>query len=233
MCVQLGFYYQRQGKVMFSEACVILFTVGMGTCIQRGLHLGGLHPGGGGLHPKGEVCIHGMGVCIQEVCIGGIDRPPWICLRREGVSADPLVVTSSGGHCSGRYASYWNAFLFLSWMLTVEFFFELRENIIKWSQYLLPLPGQQEAKLFASLQCVSRSSAHLGKKVLMSINCFTVSVVFHLMKMPLSFSVSVTKTIPIMKKHCKTLQKSPIANILRTHQDTWARYFQAKSMNNV
>ena len=22
------------------------------------------------------------------------------------------VLTSSGGHCSGRYASYWNAFLF-------------------------------------------------------------------------------------------------------------------------
>ena len=26
----------------------------------------------------------------------------------------PPVVTSTGGHCSGRYASYWNAFLFLS-----------------------------------------------------------------------------------------------------------------------
>ena len=25
----------------------------------------------------------------------------------------PLVLTSSGGHCSGRYASYWNAFLLL------------------------------------------------------------------------------------------------------------------------
>ena len=24
----------------------------------------------------------------------------------------PPVLTSSGGHCSGRYASYWNAFLF-------------------------------------------------------------------------------------------------------------------------
>ena len=26
----------------------------------------------------------------------------------------PLEVTSSGSHCSGRYTSYWNAFLFSS-----------------------------------------------------------------------------------------------------------------------
>ena len=25
----------------------------------------------------------------------------------------PLALTSSGGHCSGQYASYWNAFLFI------------------------------------------------------------------------------------------------------------------------
>ena len=27
------------------------------------------------------------------------------------LDADPRVLTSSGGHCSGWYASYWNAFL--------------------------------------------------------------------------------------------------------------------------
>ena len=29
-----------------------------------------------------------------------------------GVGQTPPIVTSSGGHCSGRHASYWNAFLF-------------------------------------------------------------------------------------------------------------------------
>ena len=45
-----------------------------------------LHLEGGGLHPRG---LH-----------------PW---GRGG--PNPLVLTSSGGHYSGRYASYWNAFL--------------------------------------------------------------------------------------------------------------------------
>ena len=27
-----------------------------------------------------------------------------------GAAQSPPVLTSSGGHCSGRYASYWNAF---------------------------------------------------------------------------------------------------------------------------
>ena len=38
--------------------------------------------------------------------------PPWrqtpLCRQA------PVVLTSSGNHCSGRYASYWNAFLFES-----------------------------------------------------------------------------------------------------------------------
>ena len=40
---------------------------------------------------------------------GGIGRPtlPW----RQTLPT-PSTETSSGGHCSGRYASYWNAFLF-------------------------------------------------------------------------------------------------------------------------
>ena len=28
-------------------------------------------------------------------------------------NTDPLVLTSSGSHCSGRYTSHWNAFLFI------------------------------------------------------------------------------------------------------------------------
>ena len=37
-------------------------------------------------------------------------KPPW---RQIPLDSDPTVVTSSGGHCNGRYASYWNAFLLL------------------------------------------------------------------------------------------------------------------------
>ena len=50
-------------------------------------------------------------VCPQ----GGL--PPIWGLPAGGESAQPQppnpspVLTSSGGHCSGRYASYWNAFL--------------------------------------------------------------------------------------------------------------------------
>ena len=36
-------------------------------------------------------------------------EPPW---KETPLARDPLVLTSSGSHCSSRYASYWNAFLF-------------------------------------------------------------------------------------------------------------------------
>ena len=62
--------YRPQGKVMFSEVCVMLFT----GCVW-----------GGSLLPK-------------EVCSWGVSAPP--------------LLPSSGCHCSGRYTSYWNAFLF-------------------------------------------------------------------------------------------------------------------------
>ena len=50
--------------------------------------------------PRGRVCSWG----------GGGPCSP-------GKSGYPPVRTSSGGHCSGRYASYWDAFLFL-WFLS-------------------------------------------------------------------------------------------------------------------
>ena len=50
---------------------------------------GGIH--GGGMHGRG---VHGRGTCMAVGCVtGGMHG------RRDG-------------HCSGRYASYWNAFLF-------------------------------------------------------------------------------------------------------------------------
>ena len=42
----------------------------------------------------------------------GLNRPP----PRDAdppPGGRPPSVTSSGGHCSGRYASYWNTFLFV------------------------------------------------------------------------------------------------------------------------
>ena len=47
--------------------------------------------GGGGFCLLGGVCLMG-GFFLMDI---------------------PLVVTSSGNHCSGRYASYWNALLSL------------------------------------------------------------------------------------------------------------------------
>ena len=38
--------------------------------------------------------------------------PLWKQIQPLEADLLPLVLTSSGGHCSSRYASYWNAFLF-------------------------------------------------------------------------------------------------------------------------
>ena len=54
----------------------------------------------GGLHP-GEGSASRRGVCIQ----GGRDLHPG------GLGRLPVITASSGSHCSGRYASYWNVFL--------------------------------------------------------------------------------------------------------------------------
>ena len=84
-CAKLDLVHYRPqtkfAKVMFSQVFV---------CQQgRGLHLGGLHPGGGSASRRG--------VCIQ----GGLGRPPPI--RYCGIR-------STGG----RHTSYWNAFLLIT-----------------------------------------------------------------------------------------------------------------------
>ena len=40
-------------------------------------------------------------------CVYGLGSLP----AGGGLPPNPPVLTSSGGHCSGRYAFYWNAFL--------------------------------------------------------------------------------------------------------------------------
>ena len=77
-------FYRPQGKVMFSGASV---------CSQWGRETSGRWPPFWRKTP--------------------LDRDP--LTPQEGVvplNRDPSVQTSSAGHCSGRCASYWNAFLF-------------------------------------------------------------------------------------------------------------------------
>ena len=74
------------GKVIFSPGCVILFTGGV-----KGPR-GCMVPGGGAWS---RVEVHGPGGCL--VLGGPSGGPP-----------------PRDGYCCGRYASYWNAFLFLA-----------------------------------------------------------------------------------------------------------------------
>ena len=86
----------------------------MGVCIQRGLPRGDCIQGVGevciqrGL-PRGD-CIQGVGVCIQRrVCIqeaGGLHPE-----GGGGWADHPPIGYHGIWQTSGRYASYWNAFL--------------------------------------------------------------------------------------------------------------------------
>ena len=89
------------GRVMFSQACV-----------KNSVH-SGVYPT---MYWAGGVCIS---VCTGRVCVADTpwaDTHPrqtpssWADTPRQ---TPPWADTSSDGHCSGRYASYWNAFLFL------------------------------------------------------------------------------------------------------------------------
>ena len=85
--------YRPQGKVMFSEVSVILFTSGIWCHFLSGC-----------LVPCSFV-----GVCLlwEWICLLA-----GVCLLGRCLLETPLVVTSSDGHCSGRYVFYWNTFLF-------------------------------------------------------------------------------------------------------------------------
>ena len=148
-CTKLDLVHYRPqtkfAKVMFSQVFV---------CPQgRGLHLGGLHPGGGsasrrgvciqegGLHPGGG-STYRRGVCIQEgvyIQEGG--------LHPGGFGQTPLPIRYCGIRSTGGwYTSYWNAFLLttcylfthnifvFSVTLFVYFIFEpfvLQQNLVK------------------------------------------------------------------------------------------------------
>ena len=83
-------YYRPQrscGKVIFSQACV-KNSVNRGWGVSASVH-GGIHPPPGQT-PPGQTPP-------------SLGRPPW--------ADTPRADTLPDGHCSGRYVSYWNAFL--------------------------------------------------------------------------------------------------------------------------
>ena len=126
-----GLYYRPQtkfAKVMFLHLSVILFTGG--ACMAGGVWWedmrgkGGMHGRGcawqGGMHGRRVACVvgggmhgrggmHGGGACVagghawQGACVVWFSPPPPQQILRN------TVIRSM----SWRYASYWNAFLFL------------------------------------------------------------------------------------------------------------------------
>ena len=128
-----GYFYRPQrswGKVMFLQVSVILSTGG-GVCVLAGgacmvtgdmcgcwgyaWLLGGMHGCQGGVHGCWGACVVVGGVCG---CRGA-------CMVARGHVWLQGACMVAGGACigydeiqsmSGRYASYWNAFLFI--MLT-------------------------------------------------------------------------------------------------------------------
>ena len=121
-------YYRPQrswGKVIFSQACVILFTGG-GACVAGGVCCGRGHAWLGG-HAWQGVCmaggacvaggVHGWGACMagghawQGSLHGGGCMAGGHCVR--DMHTPPSRYYGYGiQSMSGRYASYWNAFLF-------------------------------------------------------------------------------------------------------------------------
>ena len=117
---------------MFLHLSVILFTGGGGLCPEGSLSRGGLCPGGGSLS-RGRVSVQGKGFCLGDLCPGGV------FVQRGSLSSGRIYVQgrvsvqgeglcpgwglSPAGSLSGtphrtvtcgRYASYWNAFLYLN-----------------------------------------------------------------------------------------------------------------------
>ena len=78
---------------------------GIPACISGHMTTDGLPPVGGSAS---------RGVCLQTVCIQGVGQIPQVCLRVGGCgqSPPPRYMGYYGIRSrSGRYASYWNAFL--------------------------------------------------------------------------------------------------------------------------
>ena len=107
---ELTYFYRPQrscSKVMFSQVSVILFTGGRGCVWQKTLsrHPLARHPLG--RHPPADTPLgkHPLGRRPRA------DTPP--TGQTPPMQTPPAeCMLAYDGHCSGRYASYWNAFLF-------------------------------------------------------------------------------------------------------------------------
>ena len=116
------------GKVMFSQTCV-KNSVG-GVCMAGGRAWQGACMVG--VHTRGcmavGVCVCGRWACMAEVCVG-VCAWQGMCMARghawqggmrcgvEGMCGGRGAACKRDSHCSGWYASYWNAFF---WSVTVS-----------------------------------------------------------------------------------------------------------------
>ena len=112
LCLRL-FYYRPQrscGKVMFSQASVILFTGGVWQTLPPPSEQTPLaDPPPGQTPPPRADTLKGTHFPGQTSPLGR--HPP----GRHPTSADipwAEILPPRDGYCSGQYASYWNPFLF-------------------------------------------------------------------------------------------------------------------------
>ena len=96
-----------------------------GACMARGVCVAGGYAWQGGVHAQGVCMARGGafvagGACMARVCAWLGDVHGWgVCMARGACAActPPTPrpdTTRYGQSMSGRYASYWNAFLFWS-----------------------------------------------------------------------------------------------------------------------
>ena len=113
----------RQGNVftpVCQSFCLHGGVSGRGACVAGGMHAGagGMHGGAGGMHGRGVwhgVCMAGghawWGMCMAGGMHGrahawqGAMHGGGACVAGGGMCG------RRDGHCSGKYVSYWNAFL--------------------------------------------------------------------------------------------------------------------------
>ena len=102
-------YYRPQTKIMFLHLCVILFTGGRGVCIQGRLG----RPRGWADPPWMQTPQGWADIPLLDADPPGVGQIPWMQTPLPGLGRAPPIdppIRST----SGRYASYWNAFLFFS-----------------------------------------------------------------------------------------------------------------------
>ena len=86
--------------------------------------------------------MHARGVCV---CLGG-----HVYMARGGMHGQGSCVAGGGvrgrrdGHCSGRYASYWNAFLFLiqNQVVIIMCSFSLNRRL-EWKNFEVVITGRK------------------------------------------------------------------------------------------